>query len=951
MLNNSLNAIDQRAADRARDQLATNKGQLARLLATENLTIVHNPNAKTACFDPKNRMLELPVWKDITPDLYDLFVVHEVAHALYTREDEWEPGIRALAAKYYPKKQQAAIPAIHRVVNVLEDPRVEKLIKRKYLGVARPMTNGYKQLWDRGFFQIEKMIEMYGSIGNVPFVDRINLYFKAGSQVIVPFSDEEKEIVDFIGKIETWQQLLEAAERVIDHIREQIQKQAQQQQEQDEQENEDDAEGDGEGTSKKNQKSKKKSKKGKQSTRPADFDDLEKDEQEKGKGKQKSKPSKGQEQNDDDADGEGDEGESDQDDGDQDGEEGQDGESDGKGQKNEKKGSKQKGSASDAGEAEGEGAEGNGEGDAETDGDADGEAEGSEGEGDGEPGDFDVVILENDIMEGSAKGGNRKNFGKGARAGQDIGQADTTAAEVGDPNDSADPANELATHTQEALNEGAATMVDTSTCVINCTVPNFDLKEIVHDYKKVMADHAKDIEVQLREYAGRSTQHNWQTPNAAVTNYFQEAVDKAKKWAADFRNSEKQKIAYMLKEFELRKAAVSASRVQVAKTGRLDMNKLHSYKTSDDLFKRTMTLNKGQSHGIFFIIDYSGSMSGTISKLLEQLTSLTLFCRFANIPFEVFLFTDAYCDPNKGYQRSSYNYNNRGANSIRSQDKGDLILEQSFWLRNILSSRMNLKEYNLAISNLKLMGDNMLRSDKMGGTPLLASILASTSMVEKFKTENKLDNISYVVMTDGDSNGIQGIQGTNWQEDAGYMAYGSRGKGKTYSKWMLTLKDKKTRRDFTREYRQMINDSTMSRGLCEMGLQLIQARTNCNLIGYYIADHGLNYVADRFMPLSKYTDQQRRDFSQSYKDKGYAAVKADGYDEYYIIHPNTLQTNQKEFANVAVAGQKTGTGDAKATFREFNKFTKARENSRQILRGFAARICAKDKENFGKGHG
>ena len=57
------------------------KSQLAKLLATENISMRHEPNSKTAYFDVKKRELILPVWQNISEDLYDMLVVHEVGHA------------------------------------------------------------------------------------------------------------------------------------------------------------------------------------------------------------------------------------------------------------------------------------------------------------------------------------------------------------------------------------------------------------------------------------------------------------------------------------------------------------------------------------------------------------------------------------------------------------------------------------------------------------------------------------------------------------------------------------------------------------------------------------------------------------------------------------------------------------------------------------------------------
>ena len=59
------------------------KNQLAKLLASENLTVEHK-KVSTASFDTKNRVLTLPIWKDTSSDLYDLLIGHEVGHALFT---------------------------------------------------------------------------------------------------------------------------------------------------------------------------------------------------------------------------------------------------------------------------------------------------------------------------------------------------------------------------------------------------------------------------------------------------------------------------------------------------------------------------------------------------------------------------------------------------------------------------------------------------------------------------------------------------------------------------------------------------------------------------------------------------------------------------------------------------------------------------------------------------
>ena len=110
------------------------KSALAKLLATENLTVEY-ANVDTASFDVKNRILRIPTMKDLDAKTLDLFVGHEVAHALYTPLD----GMENL-----PIKTQN----FHSVVNVVEDARIERLIQKKYPGLKKPFyqhTVSYKK--------------------------------------------------------------------------------------------------------------------------------------------------------------------------------------------------------------------------------------------------------------------------------------------------------------------------------------------------------------------------------------------------------------------------------------------------------------------------------------------------------------------------------------------------------------------------------------------------------------------------------------------------------------------------------------------------------------------------------------------------------------------------------------------------------------------------------------
>ena len=56
------------------------KDILARAMAMEDIRVEHRADAPTAYFDVQNRVLGLPVWKDMDNAIYDMLVGHEVSH-------------------------------------------------------------------------------------------------------------------------------------------------------------------------------------------------------------------------------------------------------------------------------------------------------------------------------------------------------------------------------------------------------------------------------------------------------------------------------------------------------------------------------------------------------------------------------------------------------------------------------------------------------------------------------------------------------------------------------------------------------------------------------------------------------------------------------------------------------------------------------------------------------
>ena len=170
-----------------------NKSTIAKLLSEEDINVVQK-QASTASFDVKNRELVLPIWKDeMSDNIADLLVCHEIGHALYTSEDMLDKMIKRNIEKTF--------------VNVIEDARIEKMVQQKYAGSRSVFLKGYKELIDKDFFGTKSK-----DISKLNLIDRINLYFKGTTDT--PFSAEEKIWVEKVNNVKTEDDVLNLSEEL-----------------------------------------------------------------------------------------------------------------------------------------------------------------------------------------------------------------------------------------------------------------------------------------------------------------------------------------------------------------------------------------------------------------------------------------------------------------------------------------------------------------------------------------------------------------------------------------------------------------------------------------------------------------------------------------------------------------------------------------------------------------
>ena len=171
------------------------KSQLAKLLATENITVQHN-NVSTASFDVANRVLTLPIFKIKNKHVYDMLVGHECGHALWTTCDDWS--------------EIGSDDKLRMAVNILEDTRIDKMIQSKFPGIVDDYHKGFKVLNDSNFYGMQDH-----DINTLSFLDKVNMRSKSMNTLDIDFSDEETELLKQVDDIKTFDDVMKLAKELL----------------------------------------------------------------------------------------------------------------------------------------------------------------------------------------------------------------------------------------------------------------------------------------------------------------------------------------------------------------------------------------------------------------------------------------------------------------------------------------------------------------------------------------------------------------------------------------------------------------------------------------------------------------------------------------------------------------------------------------------------------------
>ena len=342
-------------------------------------------------------------------------------------------------------------------------------------------------------------------------------------------------------------------------------------------------------------------------------------------------------------------------------------------------------------------------------------------------------------------------------------------------------------------------------------VPESDLNSIV-DYKeciKSLSDWYVD---------GGMSKYSSRRQELEDNNYDRAWVDAGYQYATKLEKDSMRTVNYLLKEFEMKKSADSYQRTSIAKTGVLDMLKMHSYKYNEDVFKRITITPGDKNHGLVIFLDWSASMVYQLHDCYKQLLQIVWFCKRAGIKFEVYAFTD------NGWNAFGDKYKLDGSrSSIEDPEKSptwkfkhnDMMLGNHL-LFNLFSDRMTKNDlikmvhyltmlslsitdrysyshrYGEAVKNpiTELLSEEhndnarfrgvlpVPEGWELGGTPLNGTIINAMNFIPKYRNKNGIQNLNIVFITDGASNDNANSK-VDFSEEAeeGYDRYRTYPKG------------------------------------------------------------------------------------------------------------------------------------------------------------------------------
>lgn len=381
----------------------------------------------------------------------------------------------------------------------------------------------------------------------------------------------------------------------------------------------------------------------------------------------------------------------------------------------------------------------------------------------------------------------------------------------------------------------------------------------------------------------------------------------------DFLKANQKVIGMMVKEFDLRKSAHQYSRATTSKTGSLDLNRLHSYRTSDDVFLSVTKLANAKNHGMVMFVDYSGSMARVLPSVLKHLINMAMFCRRAGIPFKVYGFTNDISNRPKSVEYATV---------IKAG--ADKVLVSNTILLELVSSDLSKTEFNDAIYSMWLRAQNdscRAAVENLGSTPLNETIIIAHDIVKDFREKHHFDKVTAIFLTDGAGNPLR------------------VGMSSTIADNRLTQSNSVCGYHFYSKISSKIHGRVVTADsgiMTEKLLENLKLTTGCDTMGFFIpaGRRALNSTISAAIRRMKNWTVLMSKYEQSYKDDGFLSLPgAYNYDSFFIVGSgNDLDIEDEE---LEVTPDMTRSKIA----REFKNFSASKKANRIFVTKFSEAIA------------
>ena len=407
----------------------------------------------------------------------------------------------------------------------------------------------------------------------------------------------------------------------------------------------------------------------------------------------------------------------------------------------------------------------------------------------------------------------------------------------------------------------------------------------------------------------------------------------------EFNQKNKTYINLLAQQFEMKRKASVLAKAKQYKTGKLNEDKLWAYKLTEDLFLANTVIPDGKNHGLFMMIDMSGSMHNQMGATIEQLLVQVAFCKKVNIPFKVYGFSG-------NGPKSSEVYDKMAANIDFSE--GNLFIANShFCLIELISSELSGKDYTqtfkkllswkLAYTYHNYYEDSELYLERydipghlqLSQTPLAPAVMVARNLAIKFQRDNRVEVLNTIILTDGGNTDELDIASGNNFADGEFRPYKTK---RIEYRWdELHIKEGPVLTKFSTEENNGRHHQSM---WYKAALKHYKVTTGSRMISFYICDNKKREVELAYSEAT--ASWWNEEFDAKYKGfrkNNFLEIEnAGSFDSVFIIKGG--RDLEVDDAELEVASAKKSD-----LLRGFKKFNKNKSNSRAFLTAFIEKVA------------